>query len=154
MGKFILTALFCVFFSHSSLAMDMDEESFNHEQYELNNLKYRKKNDNEFFNKSILNEVRKEQIKKSEEYFIKGIKEYKCRNFKESFYYLKKSALYDHNKAEYTIGLFHEFAIGTERNFKLAKHWYSKSKEHGNKEAKDALQRIEKKENSIFYWMY
>jgi len=153
MSRIMFTSLFCMFLSNVSFAMYIDEVS------ETSVIRNRSPNYISDIplagvNSEVSENPCEEHINKSEKYFIKGIKEYKCRNFKESFYYLKKSALYDHDRAEYTIGLFHEFAIGTERNLKIAEHWYSKSKEHGNKEAKYALERVYNKENSIFYWLY
>lgn len=96
----------------------------------------------------------KERLSYEQENFILGMKEFRSRNFKKSFDYLEKAALYNHADAEYTLGLFYEFALDQQRNFKEAEYWYSRSGTDGNEKAKESIKRVNEKKNSWFYNWY
>lgn len=143
MGKIIFTSLFCVFFSHSSFAMDKEEA-------EVINRKNNKKIINT--NESIV----KPSIKPSEEYFILGMKELKDRRYDNALSYLEKASEYaipkfENYDAEYTVGSIYEFM---KFDYKQAEHWYSLAANHGDKEAVEAKKRVIDKNSSFLSYFY
>ncbi len=96
---------------------------------------------------------KQECVKKQEsiENFKLGMTEFDSKNFGKAFNYFKNAALYNHANAEYNMALFYELGLGVEKDLSKAKTLYIKSKGHGNEKAKEAIQRIEEKENSWWY---
>ena len=127
MNKATLTAIFCAFFSHSSLAMlDIDENI------------YRRTNNTNDIKNVKNNSFDKESIEKSEIYLKLGVHYHKSGNFSEALEYFKKSAVFENPSAEYNIGLIYEFIDSNKinRNLDESLKWYNKANIHGHKEAK------------------
>lgn len=149
MSKVIFIALSSVFFSYESVAMYVDDIS---ETYGIHKRHLSSTDDTDL--EKDTDYQQKEKLSYEEENFILGMKEFRSHNFKKSFDYIKKAALCEHADAEYTLGLFYEFALDQQRNFKEAEYWYSKSGTDGNEKAKESIKRVNEKKNSWFYNWY
>lgn len=154
-----------MFFSHLSLAMDEEYDTITSGTYpeflrQNEESQLRKRNkivfDNKEVSKNILsnmfldyneNPTERENIVLGIRLFNLSIIEYKKNNInsnKISFEYLCKAASLGHSMAQNNLGVWYELGIGTSKNIELAKEWYVKSANNGNKKAKESLKRINK----------
>lgn len=152
MGKIISTSLFCMFFSHSSLAMyDENEERQSHMIYKNPESSVYKRVNSQIKN-PLSEKNNNENI--SKEFFELGMKEFKRCKYDNSLYYFEKAAEYENPSAEYNIGLIYECIDSPKINRDLDKSlfWYNRANDHGCEEAKKSIKRVYEKKNSWFFF--
>ena len=82
-----------------------------------------------------LDQQNNEQVKKSDEFYKKGVKYRKNQDYKNAKAYYVKSADLGNSKAMHNIGYLYSKGLGVKQDLKKAFLWYTKSASHGNPSA-------------------
>lgn len=67
----------------------------------------------------------------AEEYYQKGEKAYDAQQYEDAVNWYRKAAELGHADAQTTLGIFHRFGTGVEKNLVEAAKWYRKAAEQG-----------------------